>query len=90
MAAKLRPELGLVADADTVLIQTEIQYRQRLLDYGASFWGFEHQMRPIDPVAAWLQFSETVKEFSAEVQKIDGLVAQLGADVTIEVQHEYA
>lgn len=88
MAAKLRPELGLVTDDDANLLKAEILYRQRLMDYGASFWGFEHQMRPINPVAAWQQFSASQLAFDTEVQKIDGLVAQLYAGTNKQVDDE--
>lgn len=78
-AAGVDPDLGLVTDADARLLKNEIEYRQALLKAGASFWGFEHRLRPTNPVGAWREFGQTYETFKAKVIEIDALVVKIQA-----------
>src|SRR5262245_12752901 len=63
-ANKLNPESGLVDPSDIKLILDEIKYRNTLLIFGMSFWGFEYHLRPYNPVAMWRRFNETTGQFN--------------------------
>jgi hypothetical protein len=87
-ASFLRPESGFVPQEDAELLKTEIQYRRALLSNDASFWGYEHDVRPINPVLSWIQFEETREQFAKEVSAIEQLIAQDDANSTTAVDAE--
>lgn len=82
------PETGLVSQSDTYLLQTEIAYRRLLLKNDVSFWGFEHEVRPISPVLSWMAFDETRRKFADEVAAIEQLAAAYEATGTTAVTTE--
>ncbi|MDH7971897.1 hypothetical protein QH494_06845 [Sphingomonas sp. AR_OL41] len=87
-ADALKPVAGLVTEEQVQLLKAEIGYRKLLLDSNASFWGFEHQMRPISPVLAMTQFSETATQFQNEVVKIDDLATKIANNNRSALQDE--
>lgn len=54
------------------MLETDIDYRLTLLKYDADFWGASYSLTPINPVEAYVRFTDTVEKFAdvvADMQK---------------------